>query len=481
MYKAYDNFLQAEVTADLAAQNSSGDEPFRYECSFCGEEVFVAAKGSIRKSTHFRHRSGNNEVECEKYLGAHTAMRIDTFPNLNRGKNEKYEFYFDGRYRQFYLGLKYSADELDNYANSDAQITVRCDSLSSPITVCYINKINFSPNVLNLIPISNYSERYYIINSFQKTEKSYDIFGQNHCPCVFKVQNEVNHIFSRLIQSKRLFTNTKYVVIFNSAYSVLYSFSSYKGISIDDTIDFNTMNRFFKCFIITITEKTPDIESLLRSWGYELDSTEELTLLWPPSKTVYGEYETCSDTVYVQSSFLLQPNGNINKPLTEINSCGQGISSVRLGNRLRILKKNVDISVIQNHCKDTDISTTNIEEVFCRNFVIPDDNYKYFYYSSIGVTELNVGQKIILSPNTFIIKYESYYPIAKISYKEAPKLLGAELLIDILAHNKVFEIMRIEDFVEKDLSIIAQRYLDACIKTGMVNTVAKKYILEGLI
>lgn len=41
MIQAFDVLLQIPVTADIAAKNRI-DEPFRYECLCCGEEVFSA-------------------------------------------------------------------------------------------------------------------------------------------------------------------------------------------------------------------------------------------------------------------------------------------------------------------------------------------------------------------------------------------------------------------------------------------------------
>ena len=76
MRKAYDTFLQSEVSADLAA-TSGGLEPYRYECAHCGEEVRLAAAGSISMVAHFRHRSGNNDVGCENYLGQYGAIGSD--------------------------------------------------------------------------------------------------------------------------------------------------------------------------------------------------------------------------------------------------------------------------------------------------------------------------------------------------------------------------------------------------------------------
>ena len=90
MRKAYDTFLQSEVSADLAAQ-SGGLEQYRYECAHCGEEVRLAAAGSVSMVAHFRHRSGNNDVDCEKYLGQYGAISIDS--RSRKSRNERAEFY----------------------------------------------------------------------------------------------------------------------------------------------------------------------------------------------------------------------------------------------------------------------------------------------------------------------------------------------------------------------------------------------------
>ena len=67
MYRAYDTMLQVPVSAHEAARN--GDEYYRYECLRCGEEVYIAAAYSHYQSTHFRHRRGNNNKSCKKYMG----------------------------------------------------------------------------------------------------------------------------------------------------------------------------------------------------------------------------------------------------------------------------------------------------------------------------------------------------------------------------------------------------------------------------
>ena len=89
MLAAFDTILQTVVTADSAAINGD-NEAFRYECLCCGEDVYLAAQDSKYMATHFRHRSGNNDKDCELYLGQ--CGVIQTSKN-RRNKQERVEFY----------------------------------------------------------------------------------------------------------------------------------------------------------------------------------------------------------------------------------------------------------------------------------------------------------------------------------------------------------------------------------------------------
>ena len=88
MQKAFDTLLQTVVTAESAAINSD-NETFRYECLHCGEEVFLAAQDSVYKATHFRHRSGNNDKDCDFYLSQFGTIQSSY---NRRNKQERVEF-----------------------------------------------------------------------------------------------------------------------------------------------------------------------------------------------------------------------------------------------------------------------------------------------------------------------------------------------------------------------------------------------------
>lgn len=111
MQTAFDTLLQTVVTADSAAVNGD-NEAFRYECLCCGEEVFLAAQDSIYKATHFKHRRGNNDKDCELYLGQYGIIQV----SYNRkNKQERVEFYYNNTTKCFIVSFNFSEDEISEY------------------------------------------------------------------------------------------------------------------------------------------------------------------------------------------------------------------------------------------------------------------------------------------------------------------------------------------------------------------------------
>lgn len=140
MYRAYDTMLQVSVSAHEAARN--GDEYYRYECLCCGEEVYIAAAYSHYQSTHFRHRRGNNNKRCEKYMGqigVHSS-------SIHRRKScfERADFVFNPKLQTLNVFICLDDHELDYYAGQDATFECRTGYSSSPIIALKINRMNFA-------------------------------------------------------------------------------------------------------------------------------------------------------------------------------------------------------------------------------------------------------------------------------------------------------------------------------------------------
>ena len=88
-------------------------------------------------------------------------------------------------------------------------------------------------------------------------------------------------------------------------------------IKVDDTFQFETMGRKFLGKVLTIKDKTTQINSFVTSWGYQLEVSETLTLLWPPAALLNEVSMIDSNAVFLFSSFELEAHGNINVSVKE--------------------------------------------------------------------------------------------------------------------------------------------------------------------
>lgn len=209
MHKAYDNILQSEVSADLASQ-IGGFEPYRYECACCGEEVYVAASDSTRMVPHYRHRSGNNDVECENYLGQFRTISTDSCSR--RSNRERVEFYYDNNSKTFNLGLSFSESEIQSCEQHNVDFEIRTNDLDTPFRVLSINDVNFTPDVPTLVPLDIFSFNYYLSNTLNGAKRKYDFVKMGNTPTFFKLQGNDNDFKAKLVHSAKLFTNTQYNV-----------------------------------------------------------------------------------------------------------------------------------------------------------------------------------------------------------------------------------------------------------------------------
>ena len=115
MDKAFDAVLKREVDAAVIAKTPYrfAGEQFRYECLCCGEEVYLAAADSSERSPHFRHRRGNNDIECERYLGQPGA--VERCVILRKHKQEHIEFCFNRDRWTFEICVSFAEEELQEH------------------------------------------------------------------------------------------------------------------------------------------------------------------------------------------------------------------------------------------------------------------------------------------------------------------------------------------------------------------------------
>lgn len=97
-------------------------ERFRYQCLCCGEEVYLAAADSSERSPHFRHRKGNNDTECERYLGQ--LDTVEHFALLRKHKQGHIEFYFNRDRMTFEICAFFTEEELQAYEKENDRLMV---------------------------------------------------------------------------------------------------------------------------------------------------------------------------------------------------------------------------------------------------------------------------------------------------------------------------------------------------------------------
>lgn len=468
MREAYDTFLQEIVNADVANGKAS-NEYYRYVCIHCGETVGLAAKNSYSMVAHFRHRHGNNDVECEEYLG-----KYGTLARKKYDRKDKVEFYFNDHTKCFYFGIKYDENEIAEGEAQGAQLKIKANKFIKPFYTQEINSRNFIPNELRRILVASFSKVYYICDSRQPEEKPYMFFRENF-PIVFKVLgSDLSDFDARLISSERLYTNTHYVIMSVGNNIAQNRIKRIEEISVERNFDFDSMNQHMWAAVFCIKKKTGEVEKFFSEYGYTVDTLEEITLLWPPGYQNEDIYVVESDDVYLESSFVLQAHGNINVNDEDILwTCGN-VTKLAIKGQAKIKKDNADLKIIKAAEKQ-EYNKNSFEMCYVKVFTVPEEN-KCYLFSITGVRLLEIGEKIVLTPNSYVCEYSSGHLVRIWRAENILPLQGENLLNDILKHYKVEQ-----SYIHMDitgLSGVASKYIKRCEDTGTINSLVKKYIEE---
>lgn len=477
MHKAYDTILQSEVSADLAAQNRSF-EPYRYECACCGQEVYIAATHSAKMVPHFKHRNGNNYIECEIYVGRFGAINIDS---RSRKSNRKIvEFYFEKNTKTFNLGLCFSIEEIKTYEQSNVMLELRSTVVDRAFYTLMINRANFAPNIMTLIPINKFSFSYFLSNTFNRTACEYDFFRSDNTPLFFKLKANDSNYKAKLVRSKVLYTNVSYFVVFQSQYSQLKEISFFNGICVEDKFLFETMGKKFLGIVLTIKNRTVQIEKFLSYWGYQLEASEILTLLWPPSVLTEDVSTINSDYVFLYSSFELQAHGNINVHSEDFYRVTNDVSKVSVKTKTKVFKKNAEITIDKSEKHSSDFNEIPLTESSASIYTV-GNNGTYYLFNHFGVKRLSEGQSVSLTPQDEIRHYDFGYLTSRIYPRLQEELAGEYLLADILSHYRRTEVFDKSVLSSCVFSETASQYIKKCETSGLINTMVKQFIEEGLL
>jgi hypothetical protein len=479
MWKAYDTFLQSEVSAVLAAK-TGGSERYRYECADCGEEVRLAAVDSTKVDPYFKHLVGNNSIDCIEYLGRFGEISINA--NSRKSKNERAEFYFDNNTKLFYLGLRFSDDEIAVYEQQSAIFKLGT-SVHGTFFNLQINSVNFQPDIVTMIPIDKFAFSYFLSNTFNRVKREYEFF-KNNTPTFLKIQNIGDDDFkAKFVRSPLLYTNVQYFMVYSHQYPSVRDEPLPTEMEIKETFEFETMNIKFRGVILTIIAKTASIDSKLSSWGYQLEPSVKLTLLWPPAITVNEAALITTKYAYLYSTFELLAHGNINVFSTCIKKIASRlwrVSTSKKDEKIKILKKNAELTISNALRSSAKYNELHVAEKFEKTYSILDDN-GYFLFNKRGVIPKSKGEYIWLTSDSEIRHYMSSYLVGRVLPVKPSKLSDKRLLIDILAHYKMMEVFLWDDFASLSLSSTACQYIESCEKSGLINATVKSFIKEGLL
>lgn len=471
MRKAFDTILHSEVTAELAKQ-SGGLEKYRYECIRCGEEVYVAAPFSTKVVVHFKHRNGNNDVECENYLGQFGILRNDS--SSRKSNRERVEFFFDSENKVFSIGLKFSENEIKVFEEQGVNFELRVNDSDTPCKTIKINALNFTPEIPSMVPLNTFSFSYYLSNTGNGAKRKYDLFNRN-TPTFFKMLGNEDTYSAKMVRSTVVYTDTRYFVAFPSQ-AVYYT--AFDGIEIIDTFSFKTMERNFKGIVLKVLKKTPQVDRLIITWGYQLEASEMLTLLWPPASMNGEVTEIASNSAYLYTSFTLQAHGNINLHAEDIVPLATGVTKVSVSERTKVFRKNAEIVIENKKRLSLPYELINVAQETSNGFTVPNDS-TYFIFNNSGITPLTSGQKLSLTHRSVIRHFHFGYLEKEILPLKCQELSGKELLTDILKYIKITEKHDAKCFALLPLSVIALEYISECNATGLINSAVKQYILEG--
>lgn len=209
MDKAYDSILYCVVDARSLAKTVfyKDSNYFRYRCLCCGEDVYLAAANSTLQIPHFRHRKGNNDKECEVYLGQVGA--IEKYLSVRNRSRDHVSFLFNINRKIFEFGFILQSEELDELKSSQAVLEVKKRYFESAFLRVPINNQSFVANVPQYFTINEYSGNYYV-NISSKVYVLNRLFEKNK---LFFFKSRIYDERAKRVASNKLYTDTRYVVI----------------------------------------------------------------------------------------------------------------------------------------------------------------------------------------------------------------------------------------------------------------------------
>jgi hypothetical protein len=239
------------------------------------------------------------------------------------------------------------------------------------------------------------------------------------------------------------------------------------------------MGKRFLGKTLMITSKAAQVDCLLQSWGYRLESAETLTLLWPPAIVSEDMVLIGAEKAYLYTTFELQAYGNINVRPEDIIKIADGLTKIAIRPKTKVYKKNAELMLAIHRQESSVCAELPVVHKTEHEFQVTKD--MSFLFNRSGASSLNKGTIVQMTPDSEIRHYVCGYLDEIVVPLKSAVISKEQLLRDSLAHYKRNEVLNWDDFKLLNLSQIAFQYIKSCEKTGLINSAAKRLIEEGQI
>lgn len=484
MHLAFDTINRQKVSADEVAKNNI-DEPFRYECLCCGEEVHIAAAKSKNMVSHFRHLRGNRNKHCELYLGGllQTEAGIESAVAVAQKRTRPHaEILFDVEQQLFYLDISFSEDKILEYQSGEYELAIKTDP-SHAINPVLISRANFAPDSpvcfplrmsLNICNISIRSRK----KGGKNLTSRYELLKPIDFPTFFKYRLiDGNESIAKRHTDGIIYTDTRYyaLALQKSHIEKLYSYSPI--VSVGRVEEIAALGGTIYGSEIVFSEVSEELRDTMLYFGYHLRKAERITLLWPPSYTVDGELRCKEGQIALTSSFELKPRSNISCNFNQLSNDGE-LYTIELNGLLRISQTN---SMLQISTEQAEISITKAEPTIeVADIVEVSGEQSCYYIGKEGYRLLPPGRYHLVD-GARIVQYIANNPITIFVQPDACVSNPIKRLMDIRKYYNV-SIPYYDDLITGiHLSKVAEIYIDDCRKKGIINFKALEYIKAGKI
>ena len=478
MDKAFDAILQSEVDAAVIAKTSNCflEERFRYQCLCCGEEVYLAAADSSERAPHFRHRKGNNDTECERYLGQlDTVERIGL---LRKHKQGDIEFYFNRDRMTFEICASFTEEELQSHEEENNRLMVSSKYCTNPFLSIPLSKEVFVPSRKTYFTITEFSTQYIVSfdSGFNKCTYQ-DVMRDTKKINIFRVGMQDEHCKHQT--SSLLYTNTEYIGISENE-ETMQELTSLEYVISEDLFSFATENRVFYGLKFSVKQAEFSVRHFFQKHDYQIETSESFSILWPPVYVRNSRSICTGDTVYVHSSFELIPHGNINEDETFIQEIDRDILKLHVDDEVIIYEKNIDICIR----KEMELGIETVLEepvtIYSDRYTVLEQ-YDYFLFDQNGCTRLIPGSNVYLSESDRIVGYKNGHIKVYVHACPKEKMDTGQLINDMVKYHPQSETFEPDDFMDITTDETVLVYLENCYRSGRINTVVNRYIKEGLI